>query len=86
MLAMMLVAATLSSLASGSKSAGAPRWYIVLLVYPLGSTQEGYLHINTLEFLVLILEFAAVIQWWRDATDTDIQRVFPEGRPVCALR
>jgi hypothetical protein len=27
----------------------------------------------------------ALIQWWHDATDADIHRVFPEGRPVCPL-
>ncbi len=56
----------------------------------LTSTQPNFIHINALEFLVLILEVAAVIQALRDLADPEIDDdaadYFPDGKvPVCPI-
>ena len=51
----------------------------------LPTTHANFVHINALEFIVLLVELAAVIQWFRDATDEDHRRCFPEGIPYMPL-
>ena len=45
----------------------------------LSSTAKHFLHVNLFEFLVLLLEFAAVIQFFRDLTDDEVPHYFPDG-------
>jgi hypothetical protein len=51
----------------------------------LHPSQVGFLHINMLEFFVLILEVAATIQFLHDLTPEEELQFFPNGRPVCPL-
>ena len=88
----MLTVGDASKVAGGGYSPTLQFWFqlrwsdrVVHCATRLSPDQSGYIHINTLEFLVLLVEFAAVIQWWRDATEEEIQGVFPAGRPVCPL-
>jgi hypothetical protein len=41
----------------------------------------GYVHINCLEFIIVLLQIAAVIEWLRSAPQTQIEAWFPNSLP-----
>ena len=47
----------------------------------LKSKNPGYVHINAMEYVVLILQHAAVVARLEQATDSQLQRWFPGGKP-----
>lgn len=45
------------------------------------STEQGFIHINSLEFVIALIQLAAAIVYFGSLTDAQCKQSFPNGRP-----
>ena len=76
-----------SGVAGGACFKTIPLWFQIIWSDDVRRRANGnqkdptHIHINCLEFVIVILQLAAAITWLRDAPATEHGRVFPKGLP-----